>query len=351
MAELGVVDSETQGKIVRIGFTDSNVKKRLKAGFRRVLFERSVDGGLSFNEISAPSARLVLEEDTPEYCFIDPLGDANFLYRTRYITDKGVKSDPSESIEGAGALLLNILTPAQLRERYLFGLDLTNDDGQPLPDVQYQHYILTGIEWLQHALDIPILPTTFIREFHDYYRTDYPEFNIINLDNYPVISLEEFRVEYPSGQTVVNFPLEWIRLDKVHGIVRIVPTAGTLSEIIIGQGGSFLPAVYSGLDSLPDLFAISYTAGFADGKIPTNLLDLIGKRAALGPLNIFGDLVAGAGIANISTSIDGLSQTIGTTSSATNAGFGARILQYTKEMKAEIPNLIRYYKGIRMRSV
>ena len=352
MANLGIIDSEAQGTIVRIGFNDANVPKRIKAGFRRVLFERSVNGGLSYEEITSPSARLVLEEDQPDYSWVDRLGDANFLYRTRYITDDGKKSDPSDPIEGAGALLLNLITPEQIRQRYLFGLDLTDDQGNPLPDSEYQHYILAAIAWLEHTLDIPILPTAFLRERHDYYRGDYPEFNIIQLDNYPVVGeIEEFRVEYPSGQTVVNFPLEWIRLDRNHGIVRIVPTAGTLSEIIIGQGGSFLPAVYSGLDHLPDLFAISYTAGFEDGRVPANLLDIIGKKAAMGPLNIFGDLVVGAGIANISTSIDGLSQSIGSTSSATNAGFGARLIQYQKELKTEIPNLIRYYKGIKMVSM
>jgi len=68
--------------------------------------------------------------------------------------------------------------------------------------------------------------------------------------------------------------------------------------------------------------------------------------ASIGPFNIFGDLIAGAGIATISLSLDGLSQNVGTTSSATNAGFGARIIQYLKQIKEQMPQLRRYYKRV-----
>jgi hypothetical protein len=36
-------------------------------------------------------------------------------------------------------------------------------------------------------------------------------------------------------------------------------------------------------------------------------------------------------------------------SSATNAGFGARLTQYQKELKEVVPKLTQYYKGLRMR--
>ncbi len=71
-------------------------------------------------------------------------------------------------------------------------------------------------------------------------------------------------------------------------------------------------------------------------------------KAAIGPLNIAGDLIAGAGIANKSISLDGLSQSIGTTSSATNSGYGARILQYEKQMKHMLEGLRTHYTGIQM---
>jgi hypothetical protein len=351
-----VVQSESCGRVIRIQHNDPNINDVIEMGFNRLSVERSIDGGISYLEVTQPSERPVLEEDTQGYVFIDRLGDATYFYRTRYLNTDipgedggGEQCDPSDPIQGMGLAIYNVLTVEELKQLYLFGLDLTDDAGEPLPDSTYQFYILSAIEWLEQQLDIKVLPTTVVAESHDYYREDYAQFNIAQLDNYPVITLDEWRVQYPSGQTVIVYPAEWIRLDKVHGIVRIVPTAGTLSEIIIGQGGSFLPAVFNGMSHLPDLFQFDYTCGFTN--LPTNLKDLIGMVASFGPLNIFGDLIVGAGIASTSLSIDGLSQSINSTSSATNSGYGARILQYEKRIKEQIPIVRRYWKGIRMVSI
>ena len=102
------------------------------------------------------------------------------------------------------------------------------------------------------------------------------------------------------------------------------------------------------MEYLPQLYELTYTAGFETGQVPTDILDLIGMFAAIGPFHIFGDLIAGAGIATVSLSMDGLSQNIGTTSSATNSGYGARVGNYLKEIKEQVPHLRKYYKGIRM---
>lgn len=350
----GEIRNTNCGRRIRVVHNDPAIDNVIEVGFQRVLLERSTDQGLSYTEVTTPDSRPVLEAGKTDYILYDRTGDASYLYRTRYIdpsdddTTEDVLSDPSDPVAGAGLAIQNVLTVEQLKQRYLFGVDLTDDAGNPLPDEVFQFYILSAIAWLEHELDIKVLPTTFERELSDYYRNDYQNFTIIQLENYPVISVEEFAVEYPSGQNVIVFPDEWLRLDRNHGLLRVVPTAGTLSEILIGQGGSFLPAIYNGMSYLPDLFAVSYTAGFEDGELPFNLLDLIGKVASFGPFNIFGDLIAGAGIATVSLSIDGLSQSIGTTSSATNSGYGARLIQYQKEIKDWIPKLRRFYKGIRM---
>lgn len=349
MGVAGEIKNTSWGRRIRVVHNDPAIATAVEAGFKRVLLERSVDQGLSFSEVTTPDKRPVLKPELTDYVIFDKLGDASYLYRTRYIdTDDGTLSDPSESVAGIGLAIQSVLTVEQLKQRYLFGVNLTNDEGEPLPDEVFQFYILSAVAWLEHELDIKILPTTFEREMEDYQRNNYHAFTHIQLENYPVISVEEFAVEYPSGQSVIVFPDEWLRLDKNHGILRVVPTGGTLSQLMIGQGGSFLPAIYNGMDYLPDLFAISYTAGFEDGELPFNLLDLIGKVASFGPFNIFGDLIAGAGIASVSLSIDGLSQSVGTTSSATNSGYGARLIQYQREVKDWVPKLRRYYKGIRM---
>jgi hypothetical protein len=150
---------------------------------------------------------------------------------------------------------------------------------------------------------------------------------------------------------VIDFPTEWIQLRPDTGQVNIVPTSGTLSQVLYTAGGSFLPLVASGRHFVPNILSVDFTAGFEDGEVPQEIRDVVGKLAAFAPLNVAGDLIVGAGIASKSISMDGLSQSINTTSSATNAGYGARLHQYSAELKMAIPVLERYYKGIRLLSL
>jgi hypothetical protein len=98
----------------------------------------------------------------------------------------------------------------------------------------------------------------------------------------------------------------------------------------------------AGADAVFDYLAYS---------VPPDILQAIGYKAALLPLDIAGDLIAGAGIASTSTSVDGLSQSINTTSSATNSGYGARVLQFEKELKSLLPALKARFKGVRLATI
>ena len=85
--------------------------------------------------------------------------------------------------------------------------------------------------------------------------------------------------------------------------------------------------------------------------IPADIKRAIGYKASLLPLDIAGDLIGGAGVANYSVSMDGLSQNLGTTSSATNAGYGARVLQFERELKKLLPALRARYRSINFGSI
>jgi hypothetical protein len=81
------------------------------------------------------------------------------------------------------------------------------------------------------------------------------------------------------------------------------------------------------------------------------LLKAIGMIAAITPLDVAGDLIAGAGIANFSVGVDGLSQSIGTTASATSAGYGARIISFQNQLKSLMTQLRAKYRMINTFSV
>ena len=233
-----------------------------------------------------------------------------------------------------------------VRNTFLFGVNLKDDDGNPLPDSVIEFYIESATRWLERALSINILPVSVKNESHDYYYTDYEQYSFVRLLHYPVRAVCKVAMRFPLTTEVLAFDPSWYRTESVAGQVNLIPTQGSFSAILMGQGGSFLPMVYSGKDYVPHIIHVDYEAGFPDGQIPADILNLIGMKAAIGPLNIAGDLIAGAGIANKSISLDGLSESIGTTSSATNAGYGARILQYEKQIKDDLALVRRNFKGI-----
>jgi hypothetical protein len=305
----------------------------------------------TYSEITIPSTRVDLISDTTEYYFDDVGGDASYYYKVTFFNSStSNESTASNPISGGTALALSIITVEELKEIYLFGLDLTDDSGNPFPDSLYEHYIKSAVARLEKTLDIRLLPITVTREPHDYIREEFLNFMYLFLYEYPVISIEGMTLEFPTNNIILTVDLDDVHLHKDSGQLQVVPNLNSNYAFIFSNSSfGVLPYYQLYTRAIPDFFRVTYTAGL--DPVPDDIKDLIGKIASFGPLNIAGDLIGGAGIASQSLSIDGLSQMINTTSSATNAGYGARILQYSREIKEVIPELRRYYKGLRMVAV
>lgn len=317
--------------------------------FDQIKVYRSTTGSIGpFIEITGAGTRPALVAGQIVYEFIDLTGDPTYWYQTSYwnsVTSQ--ESRASDAQQGEGTSALDVISVDELKTNYLFGLDLTDDAGNPYPDTLYEFFIKSALSWLEHRLDIPIAVKTLVGEAHDYFREDYNKYIWMKLKESPVISVEEVRMVLPGEQVVQTFEDDWIHIQKDSGQLQLVPGTGTAGSILLGAGGAYIPLIYGNNRFIPDAFRVDYTAGFEPGQVPPLITDLIGKKASFGPLNIAGDLLGGAGIASQSISIDGLSQSFNTTSSATNAGYGARLLQYGKEIKELLPMLERYYKGLK----
>ncbi len=317
----------------------------------------------TYVEITDAQTRPVLAAGQSVYDHVDEDGSPTYWYKFRYY-DSDTPADGAFSTAAIGErdAALDILSVAELKTNYLFGLDLTNDEGKPYPDSLFAFFIKNAVSWLEHKLDINLKRTDYTEERHDFYRDDYESYIFIDLLNTPVISVEEVTLVLPGEQTVMTFDAEWIHVQRLSGQVQMVPGVGSAGSILIGAGGVWLPFIYGANRFIPDAFRVTYTAGFgrrtsstavgpANLKLdtmPPVLVELVGKYASFGPLNIAGDLLGGAGIASQSIGLDGLSTSFSTTSSATNAGYGARLLQYRSEAKDVIPTLMRYYKGAKL---
>lgn len=241
-----------------------------------------------------------------------------------------------------------------LKENYLFGLDLTDDDGNPFPDQMFIHAIRYATAFLEKKLDLLLVPQDII-ETHDYVVEEYRQFGWFQVDKRPLNKVESVRGVYPhsvdgtdEGRTVIDFPSEMISVPiPESGQIQLIPFTGSITHFMIGKGGSYLPMIRAGYSKYyPSLFEIKYNAGFK--QLPSDIQHCVCLYASLNILDIAGDLIVGAGIASKSIGIGGLSQTINTTSSATNAGYGARILSYQKQIKTLLPTLERYYHGLRV---
>ena len=318
------------------------------SNFDRIKIYRSTTGKAGpFAEITGVGTRPVLVSTSSLYSYDDLSGDPDYYYCVSYFNSStSLESSKSEPTPGERPAALDLMSPDDVKNNYLFGLDLTDDAGNEIPDSLYEFYIKAAVSWMETRLDIKIAPTVISGEEQDFFKNDYNTYILLQTDHVPILSIEKIALVLPGEQQVIEYQADWIHSLPEAGQINIIPGSGSTSVVTLGLSGAWLPFTQGRTKHLPNIFHLDYTAGFAKGKAPPVLLDAIGMYSALGPLNILGDLIIGAGIASQSLSLDGLSQSINSTSSATNSGYGARTLAYTKQLKDIIPQLRRAHHPI-----
>lgn len=319
--------------------------------YDKIKVYRSTNGsGGPFSEITGPATRITIVSGQSVYTYTDSTGDATYYYQISYFNSATlVESNKTAPVLGEESKLAKVMTVEDLKTNYLFGIDLTDDFNNPYPDSLFEHYIQSAVQHVENFLDIKIACTVIEDERHSFYLKDYYKFIITQLYYKPVISVESVKIVLPTNQEVITFAPSAIFLDREGGNIEVIP--GT-NQLVIGQSGSLIHTMLSGgQDYVPDIIRVNYTAGFNTGQVPHDLLDVIGMLASMGPLNIAGDLVLGAGVARQSITLDGLTQEIQSTSSPTNAGYGARIYTYFKQIQLLMPGLKAKYRGIQLEVV
>ena len=239
------------------------------------------------------------------------------------------------------------ITPAYLKDRYLFGIDLTNDDGTSYPDALFSTAINSATSIIESELDIVL---TGLQTFDERYDVDpggYESYFLISLDKRPVRELVQTSLQY-GGFDKHPLPNSFVHITSPeHGQVQFIAGPDFYNSFGTGHTPHLVPGFMGGNTYVPAYLRFEYKAGF-DGTTypyPEDILDLICLVASMLPLDTAGDLIVGAGIASKSISMDGLSTSINTTSSATNAGYGARMISYRKRLEAQLKNVKRKYRA------
>lgn len=243
-----------------------------------------------------------------------------------------------------------LITKQWLIDRYMVGVDLTDDNGDAFPDAVFTGQIAAAISEIEGILDIVINPRTVTAEKHDDTMGMYawPNFGPVMLRKRPVRSLTSVECKWGQNATM-TLPTSWLNMGDTSpdfgGDMTIIPTSESVTYPLTPFG---LPYFYR--DVTPLWFRVTYEAGYADPSTETDplILDYIGLRAAMLPLDIAGNLIAGAGIATKSVGLDSLSTSIGTTSSATSSGYGSTIISYQNRIKVLLPALQAKYRRINL---
>ena len=250
-----------------------------------------------------------------------------------------------------------IISPEELLALYFYGINIAANDGSELDIESVRFYIKSAQKELESYVGIKLNPT-LVSETLGYYRKDY-------WGTYP-----SFQTKYPVKQAYtligllanaaqIKYPSDWFKVhrDEPDGdyarYLTLVPSGigtgtstGNAEVILTGISGQY---GFQRQYMIPEYWDIQYLTGYNYNNVPYDIVNVVGKWASLGLFNILGDIVLGqAAVANYSLSIDGLSQSIGTTNSATNAAFGARIINYQKEIKETLIRIRSRYKGFNL---
>lgn len=255
-----------------------------------------------------------------------------------------------------------LITPKQLKERYLFGIDLRDQNGNELSENAMQAFIDSAVSMLETDLDIYIVPTKHDPEEKDYHSNDYVEWGYFQLNNIPVLSIESIIAVYPGAtpdnpnSNILSIPSQWIKLQPHDGIVRLIPVANVPAGMMFDASGGFFPEMFSRHGTVPLLWQVTYTSGFADGKVPMDINAAIGMIAAIFCLNALGASVLPPGVSSTTLYIDGLSQSLNTSLGSTSHAYSGTIAEFRKLLFGEpgtenngmIPALRAYWKGINL---
>lgn len=258
-------------------------------------------------------------------------------------------------------------TPYELRTGTIFGIPLIDADGYLYADEQIVRAIEMATTWVEELCDLTfakpsgqtkIVSSTpgtagadLLDEPYDYVPALIQNYGFLQLRRRPVVEIVSLSLKL-GDQPIFEFPREWLQVYGESGQIRIVP--GVFASVPSSAYGLYFPAfagrsgIFGGSAdqrAIPGLFHVVYRAGLP--TMPPDLRRAIGWKAAYDILNTISDSAI-AGIASQSVGVDGLSQSIATTSSATNSTYGANMIFLEKLIKEFEKTAKARYKGILM---
>ncbi len=242
-----------------------------------------------------------------------------------------------------------VLSPTELKNIYFTGIPFADPvTGEPVAEETIEFYIDAAQTEIENDLSVKLTRRAY-QETRDFVMDDYVAWGFIPT-TYPAeksLSVKGFL----NTSLQINYPAQWLvtKSQSEEGMywrsVQFVPISGPSATF----AGS---AVFVGITPyinrfssrmIPNYWTNRYITGF--NRIPADLMNAIGRMTAVSMFTLLSDLILGPGIASRSQGIDGLSQSVSTTSSATFMTFSAKIKAYQDELARQRPLLRSRYQG------
>ena len=279
------------------------------------------------------------------------------------------------------------LTPEAIKAS-MFGVKVVDPNtGNEMGDSFYTYAIETAISKVETELDIVILPRV-VTEHKDYNYAEYSSYMFLHAKAKPILQVETLGLE-ANGSYKRNYPSEWWKVYNRPGHIQVAsaPLYGAISGNMGGgiatfsggasfggfdggyggrlQGGlsslpngsslgGYKPNPVSGgnQNSYPQLIHVSYIAGMLpqrragvteEWEMPTLLNELVIKMASKQIFQQWGRLVVPMGVSSKTLTIDGISESVSYTSSATNGAIKSEIGQLDEDIADGLNKLRGYY--------
>lgn len=231
---------------------------------------------------------------------------------------------------------------------YLVDIPIRGLGGGKMTRDKIEEKIKKHTEQLENFLDIKV-PKQIAQEEHDYEKEKWMVWGFVKC-NYLITKIKSLKGKFNSTEQI-EFQNDWLNVkskdDSAARNLHIVPvTSGSITY----SGNAALFVFFKNYTYIPNYWHVCYITGF--DKTPRDIQEVIGKYTTISVMAVLGDVAFGAGIASKSISIDGLSQSIGTTQSAENSLYSARIRQLAGELeKFDLPRVRARYKALGMEAL
>lgn len=279
------------------------------------------------------------------------------------------------------------LTPEAIKAS-MFGVKVIDPNtGNEMGDSFYTYAIETAISKVETELDIVILPRV-VTEHKDYNYAEYSSYMFLHAKAKPILQVETLGLE-ANGSYKRNYPSEWWKVYNRPGHIQVAsaPLYGAISGNMGGGiatfsggasfggfDGGYGGRLHGGLSSLPNgsslggykpnpvsggnqnsypqLIHVSYIAGMLpqrragvteEWEMPTLLNELVIKMASKQIFQQWGRLVVPMGVSSKTLTIDGISESVSYTSSATNGAIKSEIGQLDEDIADGLNKLRGYY--------